>query len=172
MNLPRPTVQARQLQQLLALGICTEQQQALYFYQKRGPQAMRRTIVRRLCKLLPPCEAHYVAVNKQCGLSSKGLQWAQEHCEKFFFRVLGDPRQPGSAPWPAVAEMKPKQELKYLARLLTWLLGGRMVVTAMHVNALFVPGFKEWKVDSEAVTHLLVPFICVWLSVVSGGSAR
>jgi hypothetical protein len=47
--------------------------------------------------------------------SSKGLQWAQEHCEAFFLRVLGDPRQPGSAPWPAVSEMKPKQELKYFA---------------------------------------------------------
>jgi hypothetical protein len=33
MNLPRPTVQARQLQQLQALGIHTEQEQALYFYQ-------------------------------------------------------------------------------------------------------------------------------------------
>jgi hypothetical protein len=33
MNLPRPTVQARQLQQLQALGILTAQQQALYFYQ-------------------------------------------------------------------------------------------------------------------------------------------
>jgi hypothetical protein len=82
---------------------------------KRGPQAMRRTVVRRLCKLLPPCEFDYNLVNKQCGLSSKGLQWAQEHCEAFFLRVLGDPRQPGSAPWPAVSEMKPKQELKYFA---------------------------------------------------------
>jgi hypothetical protein len=26
---------------------------------KRGPQAMRRTILRRLCKLLPPCEFAY-----------------------------------------------------------------------------------------------------------------
>jgi hypothetical protein len=76
---------------------------------------MRRTIVRRLCKLLPPCEFDYNVVNKQCGLSSKGLQWAQEHCEAFFLRVLGDPRVPGSAPWPAVSEMKPKQELKYFA---------------------------------------------------------
>jgi hypothetical protein len=80
---------------------------------------MRRTIVRRLCKLLPPCEFDYNVVNKQSGLSSKGLQWAQEHCEAFFLRVLGDPRQPGSAPWPAVSEMKPKQELKYLARELS-----------------------------------------------------
>jgi hypothetical protein len=41
------------------------------------------------------------------------------------------------------------------AGLLTWLLGGRVLVTAAHVNALFVPGFKEWKVDGAAVTHLL-----------------
>jgi hypothetical protein len=37
------------------------------------------------------------------------------HCEAFFLRVLGDPQQPGSAPWPAVGEMKPKQELQYFA---------------------------------------------------------
>jgi hypothetical protein len=30
-----------------------------------------------------------------------------------------------------------------------------VTVTAAHVNALFVPGFKEWKVDTAAVTRLL-----------------
>jgi hypothetical protein len=44
-----------------------------------------------------------------------------------------------------------------------------MVVTAAHVNALFVPGFKEWKVDTAAVTSLLgecLCFLCVTYVVV------
>jgi hypothetical protein len=50
--------------------------------------------------------------------------------------------------------------------LLTWLLGGRVLVTAAHVNALFVPGFKEWKVDGAAVTHLLGELVYTYVSVV------
>jgi hypothetical protein len=51
-------------------------------------------------------------------LSGVLIAWSTS--EAFFLRVLGDPWQPGSAPWPAVSEMKPKQELKYLAREFTF----------------------------------------------------
>jgi hypothetical protein len=55
----------------------------------------------------------------------------------------------------AVYDAEHYRLLLLLAGLLTWLLGGRMHVTAAQANALFVPGFKEWKVDGAAVTRLL-----------------
>lgn len=81
------------------------------FYLKRGPQAIRRMLVRRLRVLFPLSEAAYQRMNRN---SACGSQFSQEDCEAYFADVLG-PQGLMSAPWPVEVDLRPMKELLYLA---------------------------------------------------------